>query len=111
MGTKKQRDMNMLTKETQMNISLLLLRSGLGVVMFAHGAQKLFGWFNGFGFDGTMNYFTQTIGLPSFISLLIILGESLGAIALILGFFGRFMASAIFIIMFGALIIDHAPNG
>ena len=32
--------------------------------MFPHGAQKVLGWYGGFGFDGTMGFFTHTMGLP-----------------------------------------------
>ena len=97
--------------ERKTDISLLIMRLSLGGVIFAHGAQKLFGWFGGYGFDGTMGYFTGTVGLPYIIGLLVILGESLGAIALMLGLFGRFMSFSLFIIMLGALVVDHAQHG
>jgi putative oxidoreductase len=97
--------------EKSTDLSLLIARITLGIVMFGHGAQKLFGWFGGYGFDGTMRYFTETVGLPYLISVLVILGESLGAIALVFGFLGRFMATSIFIIMIGAMAIGHLPNG
>jgi putative oxidoreductase len=93
------------------NISLLMMRVALGSVIFAHGAQKLFGWFGGYGLEGTMNYFTGTVGLPYIIGLLVIFGESLGALALVLGFCTRFMAASLFIIMFGAMVLDHAQYG
>jgi putative oxidoreductase len=102
--------MNTFTKN-KMDITLLIIRVTLGCVIFAHGAQKLFGWFGGFGFEGTMGYFTGTVGLPYIVGLPVIFGESLGAIALMLGLFGRFMSFSIFIIMFGALYFDHAQNG
>jgi len=95
----------------QHNISLLIMRLALGGVIFAHGAQKLLGWFGGYGFEGTMGYFTGTQGLPVIIGFLVILGESLGAIALALGLFTRFMALSLFVIMFGAMILDHAQYG
>jgi putative oxidoreductase len=103
--------MSKLILKHRMDITLLIIRITLGSVIFAHGAQKLFGWFGGFGFQGTMTYFTDTVGLPYIVGLLVILGESLGAIALILGLFGRFMSAAIFMIMWGALYFDHAHNG
>jgi len=93
------------------NLSLLIMRLALGSVIFAHGAQKLFGWFGGYGFEGTMGYFTGTQGLPYVVGLLVILGESLGAIALALGLFTRFMAGSIFLIMLGAMVLDHAQYG
>ena len=97
--------------ENKTDIALLIMRLSLGGVIFAHGAQKLFGWFGGYGFEGTMGYFTGTVGLPYIIGALVILGESLGAIALMLGLFGRFMSVSIFLIMLGALYFDHAQNG
>jgi putative oxidoreductase len=42
-----------------------ILRLVLGVVFFAHGAQKMLGWFGGFGFSGTMGYFTGTMHIPA----------------------------------------------
>jgi putative oxidoreductase len=97
--------------EKKIDIALLIIRISLGIVIFAHGAQKLFGWFGGYGFEGTMSYFTDTVGLPYIVGVLVILGESLGALALVLGLLGRFMSASIFIIMLGALYIDHFQNG
>ena len=48
----------------------------LGLVMFPHGAQKLLGWYGGFGFSGTMGFFTETMHLPWIVALLVIVGES-----------------------------------
>jgi putative oxidoreductase len=83
----------------------------LGCVMFPHGAQKLFGWFGGFGFTNTMTYFTETAGLPWIIAFLIIMVESLGSLGLILGFFTRLSALGLICIMVGAIITVHIPNG
>ena len=79
--------------------------------MLPHGAQKLFGWFGGFGFTNTMTYFTQTAGLPWIIAFLIIMGESLGSLGLIVGFFTRLSALGLICIMVGAIITVHIPNG
>jgi len=79
--------------------------------MFPHGAQKLFGWFGGFGFTNSMTYFTQTTGLPWIIAFLIIMGESLGSLGLIVGFFTRLSALGLICIMVGAIITVHIPNG
>ncbi len=62
----------------------LILRLTLGLVMFPHGAQKLLGWYGGFGFSGTMGFFTETMHLPWLIALLVIMGESFGSVALLL---------------------------
>jgi putative oxidoreductase len=50
--------------KTDESTALVIIRVVLGVVMFAHGAQKLFGWFGGQGFTGTMSVFTEKMGLP-----------------------------------------------
>jgi putative oxidoreductase len=91
--------------------SLLIARVFLGSVIAAHGAQKLFGWFGGFGFEGTMGYFTETIGLPYALALLIIVAESLGMVALIFGFATRLLATALVPIMLGAIVTTHGQFG
>lgn len=103
--------MKTLSIEKKLGLTLLIARISLGVVIFAHGAQKLLGWFGGFGYEASMQYFTETQGFPYLVGLLVILGESLGAIALILGLFGRFMSASLFVIMLGALYFDHAQHG
>jgi putative oxidoreductase len=89
----------------------LMLRVGLGGVIFAHGAQKLFGWFGGNGFEGTMGFFTQQMGLPWLVAFLVIIGESLGSLGLIAGFFTRFTAAGFIVIMLGAIATVHWPQG
>lgn len=93
------------------NYSLLLARVILGTVIAAHGAQKSLGWFGGFGFDGTMGFFTGTIGLPSIVAVLIILAESVGMVALIFGLFSRILSSAVILIMMGAIATTHGAFG
>lgn len=88
-----------------------VLRLTLAVVFFPHGAQKLLGWFGGYGFEGTMGYFTGTLGLPAIIALLVILFESFGSVALLLGLFSRVAALGIASVMVGAIWITHAANG
>lgn len=89
----------------------LILRLTLGVVMWPHGAQKLLGWYGGFGFDGTLGFFTEKMGLPWFIAFLIIIGESFGSLGLLAGFLTRFCAASIGVIMLGAITLVHWPNG
>ena len=97
--------------QTNEKFSYWVPRVILGCVMLPHGAQKLFGWFGGFGFTNTMTYFTQTTGLPWIIAFLIVMGESLGSLGLILGFFTRLSALGLICIMVGAIITVHIPNG
>jgi putative oxidoreductase len=53
---------------TQNEYSLALARVILGVVFFAHGAQKMFGWFDGSGFSGTISEFVK-FGMPVAVAL------------------------------------------
>lgn len=96
---------------TDTEATAALLRVTLGVVILAHGAQKLFGWFGGYGFENTMAYFTEGMGLPTVLAAGIILAESLGAVALIAGAGGRLAALAIGGIMLGAVVTVHAEHG
>ena len=88
-----------------------VLRVALGTVMFAHGAQKAFGWFDGYGFDGTMGFLTGAIGLPAPLAFLVIVAELAGGLALIAGFAGRLAAAGIAIVMVGAVATSHLDNG
>ena len=69
----------------QTNWAALFARITLGLVVFPHGAQKLLGWFGGYGFEGTMGYMTQHMRLPYIIGLLVILIDSIVALLLIAG--------------------------
>jgi len=79
--------------------------------MFAHGAQKLFGWFGGYGIEGTMMFFTDTIGLPYILGFVIILCESIGMVFLLTGLFTRLLSVSVIIIMLGAITTVHLPFG
>ncbi|GJL62280.1 MAG: hypothetical protein NPIRA04_09340 [Nitrospirales bacterium] len=89
----------------------LILRVMLALVIFPHGVQKLLGWFGGNGFEGTMGFFTQQMGMPWLIAFLVIIGESLGALAIALGLFTRFSAASLGVIMLGAVAMVHWPHG
>ena len=91
--------------------SQLILRVTLGVVMFPHGAQKLLGWFGGYGFSGTMNMFTEKMGIPAALAFLVIMTEFFGSLGLILGFLTRLAAFGVFCIMVVAIAMVHWPNG
>lgn len=93
------------------DITLLITRVAVGITVAAHGAQKLFGWFGGYGFEGTMGFFTETVGLPYLVALLIILAESLGMVALALGFLSRLWSVSLMLIMIGAIVTAHFEHG
>ena len=82
----------------------------VAAVMFPHGAQKLFGWFGGYGFEGTLGYFAS-LQIPTLLGVLVIIAESLGAVALALGFATRLTAFGISAAMLGAMLMVHAPHG
>ncbi len=88
----------------------LVARLALGLVILPHGAQKLLGLFGGYGFGATVEFFTG-IGVSAFITVLIILGESFGALFLVLGLISRILAAGVALIMLGAVFIVHLPNG
>jgi putative oxidoreductase len=95
---------------THGGVESLVLRLVLGVVMFPHGAQKMLGWFGGYGFSGTVAGFTQA-GLPAAIATLVIFIEFFGSLALVLGAFSRAAALGIIAVMVGAVTTVHLPNG
>lgn len=88
----------------------LIARVALGIVVLPHGLQKLFGMFGGYGFGPTVEFFAGT-GIPAPVAVLIILGESFGALFLILGLISRVSAAGIALIMLGAVFLVHLPNG
>ena len=88
-----------------------ILRLGLALVLFPHGAQKLLGWFGGYGWSGTMGFLTGKIGLPTPLAALVILIESIGPLFLLLGLLTRPVALGVIAIMIGAIATVHAPNG
>jgi putative oxidoreductase len=87
-----------------------LLRVALGGVIFGHGLQKVFGWFGGYGIEGTMKFF-GSVGMPSVIGALVIISDFFGSLALIAGLATRFSAAAAGAVMIGAMLLVHIPNG
>lgn len=87
-----------------------IIRLALGTVFFAHGAQKMLGWFGGYGFVETLKAFS-TLGMPAALALFVILTEFLGSLALICGVFARVASGAIALLMVGAIAMVHAHFG
>jgi putative oxidoreductase len=96
---------------TDKGLSGTILRVLLGIVIFPHGAQKLLGWFGGGGFNASMRMFESNFHIPTIFALLAILAESVGAVALIAGFFTRIAALAISVNMIVAVYLVHLKNG
>ena len=88
-----------------------ILRLVLGLVFFAHGAQKMLGWFGGYGFSGTMGFFTGTMHIPTPLAFLAIAAEFFGGLGLILGFLTRIAAFGIAVNMLVAIATVHGAFG
>ena len=95
---------------TPNSVPLALVRLGLGLVMFPHGAQKMLGWFGGHGASATIQGFAK-MGLPPWLTILVMTFELGGAILLIFGFLTRLAALGIGCVMAGAWITVHANVG
>jgi putative oxidoreductase len=90
------------------DVSLLVVRVIAGVIFALHGAQKMFGAFDGPGLEkftmeppaglGTLGYFVAV-------------GEFFGGLGLIVGFLTRFSAASLIVIMIGAIATVHGANG
>lgn len=89
----------------------LILRVLLGGIMLPHGAQKLMGWFGGYGFTQSMRFFTDFMKLPWIVGFAVIILEFFGAAALIVGFASRLWAFALLVIMVGAIITTNYKHG
>ncbi|MEO6183995.1 MAG: DoxX family protein [Verrucomicrobiota bacterium] len=97
--------------KTNDELAPLILRLGLAVVMFPHGAQKVLGWFGGYGFSATMSSFTEKMHIPAPFAFLAILSEFGGALALFFGLLTRISAFGIGVTMAVAIFMGHAQNG
>lgn len=90
---------------------LTLLRVALAIFVFPHGAQKLLGWFGGFGFSGTMGFLTQQMHIPAALALLVFAAEFFGALGVFFGFLGRIAAFGIAVDLTVVAVMAHLPNG
>ncbi|HEY3347631.1 MAG TPA: DoxX family protein [Nitrospirota bacterium] len=88
----------------------LALRLSLGVVFFAHGSQKVLGWFGGYGLSGTYHAFVG-MGIPPIFAVCAIAAEFLGGIGLLLGLLTRVSAFGIGMVMIVAIATVHKDIG
>jgi len=91
--------------------SLLIVRVVLGVIFFAHGAQKVFGWFGGHGLQGTVGYFQQALRIPPALTVLAALAECFGGLAVLVGFLARLAALGLIVDMLVAVAKVHWRHG
>ena len=90
--------------------AIAVVRIVLGVIFFAHGAQKVLGWYGGYGLKATTSYFVST-GIPKPIALLVSFFELLGGLGLFFGFLTRPSALAVICVQIGAIAKVHAQHG
>jgi putative oxidoreductase len=94
------------------DLGMLLLRLVIGALMFGHGAQKLFGWFGGFGLAGTSSFFESQLRLrpARFWTLLAGLSEAGGGLLLALGLLNPIGPVAVIVAMLVAITLVHWPK-
>ncbi len=94
-------------------LSYPLIRAATGLILMPHGAQKLFGWFGGYGLEGTGGFFAQNLGLEPGLFWAALVGgiEFFGGLFLALGLLTRPAALAVAAGMAVAVITVHLPNG
>lgn len=90
--------------------SHLVVRLALGIVFFAHGAQKTFGWFGGRGLTATIAGFRQ-MGIPPAATAIAAFTECFGGLAMIVGLLARPAALGLIVVMLVAIAKVHAKNG
>ncbi len=107
-GTKLWRDALF---RTSASFNPLFLRLAVAVVMFPHGAQKLLGWFGGYGFSGTMQFFTGQLGIPYALGVGAILVEFFAPLLLVLGLLTRPAAISLGVVMAVAMFTVQLQYG
>jgi len=95
---------------TLQSVALLVARVTLGIIFFAHGAQKVFGWFGGYGISGTYGYF-QSIGAPAVLAMAGVFVELIAAVLMFLGASTGLAALLIIIQMLAAILLLHGASG
>ena len=103
-------DMLVLVFGTYASWSHLVVRVGLGVIFFAHGAQKTFGWFGGQGLSATISGFRR-MNIPPAATALAAFTECFGGLALIAGLLARPAAAGLILVMLVAIAKVHGQNG
>jgi putative oxidoreductase len=87
------------------------IRLALAVIFVAHGGQKLFGIWGGPGLQATIEAFERSIGVPYYLTLVVVGIEFFGGLTVLLGFLTRLAAAGLAIDMAAAIIKVHLMNG
>jgi len=90
--------------------AVTIVRVTLGVIFFAHGAQKVLGWFGGPGWNGTIEAFAKQ-GMPAPMTVLVMIAEFFGGLGVLVGCLTRIAAFGPAIVMTGAIFLVHLKNG
>ena len=96
---------------TTNDIPVAICRLVLGIIFFIHGSQQVLGWFGGYGFSGTMHFFTTQLGIPAIFAAIAILAQFLGGLGLLVGLLGRIAAFGIACVMLVAIVKVHLAVG
>lgn len=96
---------------TLQSYTLLMLRIMIGIVFLAHGSQKLFGWFGGYGINGTYTYLHTTLGVPSFIAAAGVVAEFTAGALLITGTLTGLGSILVILQMSAAIYLLDGKNG
>jgi putative oxidoreductase len=96
---------------TDSDWTLTMIRIILGVVFFAHGSQKLLGWFGGVGLKKTLRTMHEYLGLPIPLAFLSVAAEFFGGLGLVAGLLSRVAALGVIVIMLAAIMMVHARYG
>jgi len=97
--------------KTNNDLTGLVTRLSIGIILLFHGSQKMLGLFGGYGFKGTMSYFTGTLHLPWIIGFLVIIIEFIGSLSLVAGFASRIWSGAVIILFSGIIYTSHLQHG
>jgi len=89
----------------------LAIRIVLAIVLFAHGAQSMLGWYGGSGFHASMIYLTSVERLPAFVAFSVITLQFVGPVLLAAGFFTRIVSVAIAGMFLGMIVTVHLDHG
>lgn len=88
-----------------------MVRIAAGLILVPHGAQKLFGWFGGYGLEATGQFFATKLGLPASMAVMAGLIEFVGGLALAAGLATRISAALVVGVMAVAVFRVHLASG
>ncbi len=89
----------------------LAIRVALGVIFIAHGGQKLFGLWGGVGLQATFDTFESNMGIPPWLTLMAVLAEFFGGLAVLIGLLTRLASVSLGIVMLVAIFTAHLQHG